>query len=411
MLKLRRQLPVYSPVRLRSLLGGALGAVGVGDPVGALAEGLTEHFGTSDHLLVDSGTSALRLAIEGALKAHGGDTVALPAYCCYDVATAAVGAGANIRLYDIDPTTLGPDWDSLGGVLSAGVAAVVAVHLYGVPVDMARITRMASASRAIVIEDAAQGIGGSIAGLPLGSVGSLGILSFGRGKGLTGGGGGALLANDEVGLSVLNKIRGRPGAGHPGWSGLLRLAAQWLLGRPSVYGIPASLTWLGLGETRYKEPWEPRGIARGHAAALLSNWDVSMAEAEARKRNAAEFSRWIGGSEPKPATIRPDVNRVHGAVLRLPVLLDVEALSSPVVDRLAQAGVVAGYPKPLDSIPDVRASLASEANRPGASRLARDLMTIAVHGQSGPDQVRSAIAAIGPIELAGGGLRWHEYGS
>ena len=407
---LRRQLPVYSPVRLRSLLAGASGALGIGDPVRALGARLTEHFGTPDQLIVDSGTSALRLAIEGAFKAHGGDTVALPAYCCYDVATAAVGAGARIRLYDIDPVTLGPDWDSLDGALTAGVAAVVVVHLYGVPVDMIRIESMATASRAIVIEDAAQGIGGSIGGRPLGSVGSLGILSFGRGKGLTGGGGGALLANDEVGRAILVTIRGRIAAGHPGWSGLLRLAAQWLFGRPSVYGLPASMSLLGLGETHYKDPWEPRGIARGHAAALLANWEASMAEAEMRKRNAAEISRWIGGSDPKPATVRPGVKRVHGAVLRLPVLLDIEALSSSVMDSLTRLGVVEGYPATLDSIPDVLASLAADATRSGANRLARDLMTVPVHSRSGPDQTRSAIAAAGRISPAGGNLRWHGNG-
>ncbi|MFQ5530749.1 MAG: DegT/DnrJ/EryC1/StrS family aminotransferase, partial [Gemmatimonadota bacterium] len=234
---LRRQLPAYSPVRLGSLLAGATGALGVGDPIGALGRRLTAHFGTPDHLLVDSGTSGLRLAIEGARSMHGGRTVALPAYCCYDVATAAIGAGAGIRLYDIDPITLGPDWPSLEGVLSPDVSSVVAVHLYGVPVDVPRMAALAARVGAVLIEDAAQGVGGSIDERPLGVHGSLGVLSFGRGKGLTGGGGGAVLATDDIGRAALMAVGDRPAVGLPGWRGLLRLAGQWLLGRPSVYGI------------------------------------------------------------------------------------------------------------------------------------------------------------------------------
>lgn len=396
---LRRQLPVYSPVSLASLFAGALGELGVGNPRRALKQRLTSHFGTPDLLLVDSGTSALRIAIEGALKARGGDTVALPAYCCYDVATAAVGAGARIRLYDIDPATLGPDWDSLAEILSAGVDAVVVVHLYGVPVDMARVAGMATPSGAIVIEDAAQGIGGEIGGRPLGSIGSLSILSFGRGKGLTGGGGGALLANDDVGRAVLVSTREKFPAGHSGWRGLVRLAAQWLFGRPSLYGIPASLPWLGLGETNYQEPWDPREIARGHAAALLSNWDASFAEAEVRKRTAGVVARLMKRGEP--IVEKSESQQTQRSNLRLPVLLAAESRSLDTMETLAQSGVVAAYPAPLESISDVQSCLASSATSPGAVRLARDLVTVPVHSLSDQKHLRTAIETVGQMELTG----------
>ena len=409
MLPLRRQLPVYSPVRFASLFDGALGALGVGDPRRLLRTCLAEHFGTIDLLLVDSGTSALRLAIECALEARGGDTVALPAYCCYDVATAAVGAGARIRLYDVNPATLGPDWDSLADALSAGVDAVVAVHLYGIPVDMARIAGMATSSGAIVIEDAAQGIGGEIGGRPLGSVGSLGILSFGRGKGLTGGGGGALLANDEIGRAVYGDIRDRVDAGHSGWGGLVRLAVQWLFGRPSLYGIPASLPWLGLGETYYQEPWVPRAIARGHAAALLSNWNVSFAEAEVRGGKAGELSMLMGDGEP--TAVRTGTPKAQGSLLRLPILLEAAVRSSDVMKTLTRIGVVAGYPAPLDSIADVRRCLTGAATHAGATILARDLMTVPVHSRSDPGELGSVIATVGRIGSKSGHYTWHGTGS
>lgn len=378
-MKLRRQLPAYSPIRLASLFAGTAGAVGFGDPVGKLRTRLTSHFGTNVHLLTDSGTSALRLAIRGALAMKNGDTVALPAYCCYDVATAAIGAGARVRLYDVDPATLGPDWASLDTALSAGASAVVVVHLYGVPVDVARTARMATEHGAIVIEDAAQGIGGSIEGRPLGSHGSLGVLSFGRGKGITGGGGGALLANDGSGRRALTEATSGDavGPGGRGWGELLRLAAQWLLGRPSVYGLPASLPWLGLGETHYKEPVPPRGIARGAAAALLANWDVSLAEAEVRRANAAR----LGEALPiNPEAWRAAPGDAGAGMLRYPVLSGDAAERDRTVEWRAALGAAAGYPSTLADVLGPSRAPSATASHPGANRLAGTLYTLPVHG-------------------------------
>ena len=120
-----RQLPVYSPVTFRSLWAGLVGAIGYGDPLERLQDLLLSEYGSCRLLLADSGTSALRLAISGALADTGSDIVALPAYCCFDVATAAVGADAKVALYDVRPDTLGPDFDSLREALDAGAQAIV----------------------------------------------------------------------------------------------------------------------------------------------------------------------------------------------------------------------------------------------------------------------------------------------
>lgn len=373
-MKLRRQLPAYSPIRFASLVSGVSGALGFGDPRAALGERLGSYFGTDDHLATDTGTSALRLAIRGALAAAGGDTVALPAYCCYDVATAAIGAGARVRLYDLDPETLGPDWASLEAALASGVGAVVVVHLYGVPVDVRRAANLARTSGAILIEDAAQGFGGAIDGRPLGAHGSLGVLSFGRGKGITGGGGGALLANDEDGCRALADTGERLAPGGRGWGELIRLAAQWLLGRPSVYGLPASLPWLGLGETHYKEPTPPRAIARGAAAALLANWDVSLEESGVRRENAARLGELLLKMGRRP------IDGVGaGGWLRFPALRPTGAEAVP-VDREATAeGVARGYPIALSDLPELAPWLEAGASEPGAARLAASLVTLPVH--------------------------------
>lgn len=404
MLKLRRQLPVYSPIRFRSLLAGLAGALGLGRPLERLHEKLTERYGTGDLLLTDSGTSALRLAIEGALAvgaesgqgaagSSGTGVVALPGYCCYDVATAAVGAGARVRLYDLDPGTLGPDWRSLEETLEAGADAVVIVHLYGMPVDLEQVSLLTARHDVLLIEDAAQAFGGSAGGRPLGSGGSLSVLSFGRGKGITGGGGGALLANDDLGRRALAVVEDHMTTGRAGWGELLRLAAQWMFGRPSIYGIPASVSWLGLGETRYREPWSPRGIAHGAAASVLANWEASLAEAEIRRRNAIQLA--VNVASP---VFTDGTSLAWGAVpLRLPILKGSSAFS--VKGRTRGAGqdaaarsLVPGYPDTLQAISAVQERLDGNSALPGAVCLARGLHTAPLHGLVDIARIERALA-------------------
>ena len=263
---LRRQLPVHSPLGLAALAAGARALLSPAAGLDAEAEvqrRLAERFSGAAVLRTDSGTSALRLALHALGVARTGP-VALPAYCCYDIATAADGAGVPVLLYDLDPLTLGPSFPSLVAVLEAGAQAVVAVHLYGVPADLGEICRLAEQHRALVVEDAAQGAGMSWEGRPAGATGSLGVLSFGRGKGCTGGGGGALLANDAAGERALAVARHELARGSGGGDRLAAAGAQWLLGRPSLYGVPASLPFLGLGETVYREPTPAECAARRH---------------------------------------------------------------------------------------------------------------------------------------------------
>src|SRR5439155_883687 len=128
----------------------------------------------------------LTLALRAAAATLGGGeppVVALPAYACYDVATAAVAVNARIALYDVHPATLAPDLASLTATLAEGARIVVVAPLYGMPVDWDAIEQCVAAFGALAIEDAAQGHGASWRGRPLGSLGRLSVLSFSRGKG------------------------------------------------------------------------------------------------------------------------------------------------------------------------------------------------------------------------------------
>jgi dTDP-4-amino-4,6-dideoxygalactose transaminase len=160
-----------------------------------VAETLRERFGARDVILTDSGTSALILALRSLLPQ--GATIAYPAYACVDLTAVALRARMRVRLYDLDPATLSPDLDSVRAAIGRGVDAIVVAHLYGYPADVAGVEELAALHGIPVIEDAAQGAGGTVRGMRLGSLGDVSILSFGRGKGTTCGSGGALLSRSR----------------------------------------------------------------------------------------------------------------------------------------------------------------------------------------------------------------------
>ena len=255
---LRHQLAAYSPISFNGVVASARSVVSSHDPRQKLRRDLAEIYSTdADHvLLCSSGTHALQFALTTVRERLGGDKrVALPAFACYDIATAAVGADASVAFYDLDPQTLAPDMDSLERVLRAGTRAVVVAPLFGVPVEWEAIQACAAAHEAIVIEDAALGHGASYNNRPLGSLGIFSIISFGRGKGWTGGSGGAFFAR---GRGARESIASDAIATASESRNFAALLAQWTLGRPAIYGIPRALP-LGLGSTNYREPDATRG--------------------------------------------------------------------------------------------------------------------------------------------------------
>jgi len=375
---LRHQLAVYSPVSLRAGVRAAGDALSRRpDPRNVLLAELLRDYAAGAGVLCGSGTQALQLALAEARGRCGDAPVALPAFTCYDVAAAAVGAGVRVALYDVDPDTLSPDLDSLDRVLAAGAGAVVAGPLYGVPPDWDAVRGLSDRYGALLIEDAAQGHGAAWRGRPLGSLGDLRVLSFGRGKGWTGGRGGALLAGG--GPVAAAPTLPAPGAADEARTAVLA-AAQWLLGRPEVYGIPASIPGLGLGETVYHEPSPPSAITRAAAALLLHGREASRREGEARRAGASSLLVRL----PRGPGVRP-VRAPEAGVpgyLRLPLRVagGMSGLAAP--GRARRLGVAGSYPTVLAAVPQLRGLLAGPEGRwPGAETLVRELVTLPTHSR------------------------------
>lgn len=372
--------PVRSPLSLKAVARGWLEVL-QGEPA-HLDEAhslLSGRYGARQLLLTDSGTTALAIALKLAV-AHRPQTprIGLPAWACYDLATAADTAGVEVLLYDLDPSTLGPDWNSLGQVLTSGVAAVVVVHPYGLPIDVCEVSRRAAETGAMVIEDAAQATGAWLSGRRLGSWGDLAVLSFGRGKGWTGGGGGALLLNSDIVSSLPSPEELAPAHGALG-SGV-KLTAQWLLARPWLYALPASLPFLQLGQTAYRAPEALGRMSAQSAGVLLATAPLMDQEFDRRRVNAASLRKAVHATPAGTLPILPE--DAHPSWLRLPLLLSERFLAGIELPAARRLGIMPGYPLPLSRLPGFESRRAQGAGEfPGAELLARQLVTLPTHGQ------------------------------
>ena len=374
--------PVFSPVAPRSLIGGIAAACGSArTPMGNAIEALCERYGACDALLTDSGTSALILALRATVPPGG--TIAYPGYSCIDLTTAALGAGMRVRLYDLDPNTLSPDLDSVKRAMDRGVDAIVVAHLYGYPADVSAVQELALQHGIPVIEDSAQGAGGTLRGVRLGGIGDISILSFGRGKGATTGSGGAVLVRTPALAVWAGQMRNQLGVARRGGQEIGALTAQWLLSHPLLYRLPASVPALKLGEMIYHPPTEPRAMPTAAAAMLSSVLRMDDGEIDIRRARANMLSSRINGSV-RIVPIRP-VSSGGSGFLRFALTGMTGALAAD-----ASLGVQRGYPLTLEQHEQLQPMLATGEKAGKGSELLRDrLFTLPTHSRVGlRDQAR-----------------------
>jgi perosamine synthetase len=143
---------------------------------------------------VSSGTAALHLAVL-ALGIGPGDEVIVPAYTFPATANVVALAGARPVLVDVDPATMNLDLAQLPAALSPRTKAVLAVHLFGRPLDWDALAA-AVPEGVVLLEDAAGALGARYQGRACGSLGTEGCLSFHPRKTVTTGEGGAVTTSD-----------------------------------------------------------------------------------------------------------------------------------------------------------------------------------------------------------------------
>jgi perosamine synthetase len=147
-------------------------------------------------IAVSNGTVALDAAIE-ALGIGPGDEVIMPTFTIISCIGQIVRAGAKPVLVDSDPITWNMDVNQIEAKITPRTKAIMAVHIFGLPVDMDTILDIARRHGLKVLEDAAQMHGQTYKGQPCGSFGDISTFSFYPNKHITTGEGGMIVTNDD----------------------------------------------------------------------------------------------------------------------------------------------------------------------------------------------------------------------
>jgi dTDP-4-amino-4,6-dideoxygalactose transaminase len=145
-----------------------------------------------------SGTTALSIAIRWAIERTGTKRVAVPAFTFLAVPQAVLIAGGEIDWYDVNPSTLLPQWSSLNLSDERPLAAIVVCLLYGFSYAEFPAALRAANTRCRVLVDSAHFLGASDDQKNVFSVGDAHALSFSAAKIVGGAEGGAVIGSDDL---------------------------------------------------------------------------------------------------------------------------------------------------------------------------------------------------------------------
>lgn len=222
----------------------------LGNEVAALEVDFANYCQAGFGVALNTGTSALHLALLAAGIGAGDEVITIP--MTFVATTAAICyTGATPVFVDIDPVTYTIDVTQIEAAITPKTKAILPVHLYGQPADMDPILDIARRHNLIVIEDAAQAHGAEYKGRRVGSIGDIACFSFYPGKNLG--------AYGEGGMAVTN---------NPEFDHKMRMLRDW--GQTSRYhhdlkgynyrmdGIQGAILRVKM---RYIEAWTEARIA------------------------------------------------------------------------------------------------------------------------------------------------------
>jgi dTDP-4-amino-4,6-dideoxygalactose transaminase len=326
---------------------------------------LREATGAERVLLYGSG----RAALAHYLRPLGEGEVLVPAYTCWSLPASVVRAGCKLRLVDVDPSTFDMVAHELRAAVSHRTVAVIAAHLLAPTSDVEAVASVVRTAQpaARVIEDAAQAWPQRVT-----PASDAVLLSFGRGKPLPLGAGGALLCR-------LSSGNGGPQIASGGWSAALALALTSALGSPRWYRWPEGIPFLGIGATEFDPRFELDAPFRRWQGRLATRLLPRLpALIEARSAHARRLADRLDGT---PGWTIPRAARARGP-LRLPLLADSRDRRDRMLAALREGGVAASgmYPGSLADIPELRPHLVNADERfAGARALADRLLTLPVY--------------------------------
>jgi dTDP-4-amino-4,6-dideoxygalactose transaminase len=179
----------------------------LGEEVALFEREFAAYCGATQGIAVNSGTSALHLALLAAGIGPGDEVITSP--FTFVATVAAIGyTGARPVFVDIDPRSFTLDTTQLEHAITPRTRAVVPVHLYGQMADMDAVMDIARRHNILVIEDACQAHGAEYHGRRAGSFGASGCFSFYPGKNLGAyGEGGIVVTSNDAHAKTIRMLR------------------------------------------------------------------------------------------------------------------------------------------------------------------------------------------------------------
>jgi dTDP-4-amino-4,6-dideoxygalactose transaminase len=328
----------------------------LGDEVDAFEREFAAFCGAADAVAVNSGTSALQLALVAAGVGPGDEVITVP-FTFVATAAAIEYTGARPIFVDIDERSFTMDASRIEAAVTPRTKAIVPVHLYGQPADMDPIRAIAARHGLTVIEDAAQAHGARYKDRPAGSLGDLACFSFYPSKNLGAYGEGGMVVTGRADAAA--RIRA------------LRDWGQETKYRHTMRGFNARMDALQGAILRVKLGYLPAWIA-------------------ARRAHAARYHALLAGTGlTRPIEMPYAAHAYHLYTVRL---RDRDALAA----ALGAEGVHTGlhYPMPVHRQP-AYADLGYAAGAfPVAERVANEVLSLPMFPELTAEQIATVAAAV-----------------
>ena len=336
----------------------ASGMVAQGPQVAEFEEEFSALVGGRHCVAVNSGTSALHLALL-AVGVKPGDEVIVPSFTFAATANAVRLAGAVPVFVDIEVDSFCIDPAAVEAAVTPRTRAVMPVHLYGHPAAMGALMEIATRHGLWVVEDAAQAHAASLDGTPVGAFGAAGAFSFYPTKNMTSGEGGMVTtACDQIARQVR----------------LLRNQGMEQRYRNEVIGFNTRMTDIHAAIGRVQ-------------LAKLAGWTAR------RQQVAARYDAELAGVTVPPVADGA-VHVYHQYTIR--VAQDRDGFAAALADQGVGSGVY--YPTPVHLLPSFGLTA---LDLPVTALAAAEVLSLPVHPGLSDDDVDAVITAVNTVAGAG----------
>ncbi len=336
----------------------------LGEEVFAFEREFAGFCAAGDAVAVNTGTSALHLALLAAGIGAGDEVITVPFTFIATIA-AIQYSGARAVLVDVDPKTYTMDPALIERAITPRTKAIMPVHLYGQAADMDPILEIARRRGLLVIEDAAQAHGAEYKGRRAGSMGDMAGFSFYPGKNLG--------AYGEGGALVTSR---------PEFARRARLMRSW--GE----------------ERRYEHTMKGFNYRMDGIQGAILRVKLRHLEAwtEARRVHAAEYGRQLAGSGVGTPYARPDCRHVyHVYAVRVPQ-------REAVRQHLQEQGIHTGvhYPIPVHLQPAYADLGYQRGDFPVSEAVAAEVLSLPMFPELRAEQVAVVAGAVASVPQPGG---------